>query len=568
MSLAAYKRKRDFRRTPEPAAARPRRAAGAKAKTHRFVVQKHAASRLHYDFRLEIGGTLKSWAVPKGVPFDKGEKHLAVHVEDHPVSYIDFEGTIPEGQYGGGTVMVWDTGTFETLGDSPAKDYARGRLHLVLAGKKLKGEWHLVQIRGENQWLLIRGGEDMRPVSRKADDSSVLSGKSMRQLGETGRVWESKPRAATTGKRPVAKGRARASDARRKASVDAAIPPASGRTAGRTSAAKKRIAAPVFFEPMKALLVTEPPAGDWHYEIKFDGFRALALKGAGETRLLSRNEKDLGAKFPAIAEAVAGLAVRDCVLDGEIVALDPKGRSSFQLLQAYELGETPPALVYYIFDLPRLEGIDLRELPLEERKARLAALLSETDSDALRYSASLGDDAPALLRQARKLGLEGLIGKRAGSRYESGRRSGAWIKLKLHREQEFVIGGYTPPGGSRPHLGALLVGVHDENGALLCTGKVGTGFNAASLRALHARLEKIRRPDCPFANLPATRASRFGKGLTASALRHCHWVRPVLVCQLRFSEWTRDGSLRQPVFLGLREDKDAREVVREKAKAV
>lgn len=564
MSLAAYKRKRDFRRTPEPAAARPRRTAGAKAKAHRFVVQKHAASRLHYDFRLEIGGTLKSWAVPKGVPFAKAEKRLAVHVEDHPVSYIAFEGTIPEGQYGGGTVMVWDTGTFETLGDSPAKDYARGRLHLVLAGKKLKGEWHLVRFHGEeeNQWLLIRGGEDMRPVSRQADDRSVLSGKSMRQLGQTGRVWESKPRAADAKKSFAAKLETKAKTRKAAAPPAVAGPPAAHRSGGRSSAA-----APAFFEPMKALLVTKPPAGDWLYEIKFDGFRALALKGAGETRLLSRNEKDLGAQFPAVAEAVAALEVHDCILDGEIVALDAKGRSSFQLLQAYELGETPPALLYYVFDLPRLDGKDLRELPLEERRARLAALLSEADSGLVRFSTSLGGDAPALLRRAKKLGLEGLIGKRAGSRYESGRRSGAWIKLKLHHEQEFVIGGYTPPGGSRPHLGALLVGVHDKAGKLVCTGKVGTGFNAATLRALHARLEKIRRPDCPFANLPATRASRFGKGLTASALRDCRWVKPSLVCQLRFSEWTRDGSLRQPVFLGLREDKDPREVVREKAKA-
>ena len=549
MSLAAYKRKRDFRRTPEPAAARPRRAATARG--NRFVVQKHAASRLHYDFRLEIDGTLKSWAVPKGVPFKKGEKRLAVHVEDHPVSYIDFEGTIPEGQYGGGTVMVWDTGTFELLGESPAKDYARGRLHVTLTGEKLKGEWHLVRFHGEdeNQWLLIRGGEDMRPVSRKADDTSVLSGKSMSQLGQTGRVWKSKPRSPAAGPSTV------------KARKTASAPSVAGRPGGRG-------AAPAFLEPMKALLVAEPPAGDWLYEIKFDGFRALALKGGGETRLLSRNEKDLGAKFPGIAEAVDTLAVRDCILDGEIVALDAEGRSSFQLLQAFELGEAPPALVYYVFDLPRLDGDDLRDLPLEERKARLENLVQNMDSGGLiRYSASLGSEAAALLRRARKLGLEGLIGKRAGSRYESGRRSGGWIKLKLHHEQEFVIGGYTPPGGSREHFGALLVGVFDQEGDLVCTGKVGTGFDTTTLRALHARLEKLHRPDCPFANLPATRASRFGQGLTASALRDCHWVKPALVCQLRFSEWTRDGSLRQPVFLGLREDKDPREVVREKAKA-
>lgn len=520
MSLKEYRRKRDFRRTAEPQAKR------GGASRRRFVIQKHAASRLHYDFRLELGGTLKSWAVPKGVPYRRGEKRLAVHVEDHPVGYIDFEGRIPQGQYGGGTVMVWDRGTFEPLSKTPAKELAAGKLHFVLHGEKLEGEWYLVRLRDGGQWLLIRGGEDMKPVSKKLDDTSALSGKSMKQLAKGDRVWQSKP----------------------------------------ASSSRRRIkAAPVprFVEPMKAKLVAAPQPGDWIYEIKFDGWRALALKGGAEARLLSRNEKDLGARFPEILKAVAALEARDAVIDGEIVALDAKGRSSFQLLQAYDIGETKPPLFFYAFDLLRCDGEDLRPLPLLERKARLEKLLAHARGP-LRYSAALGTEAKPLLSRAKKLGLEGLIGKMADSRYESGRRSGAWIKLKLQREQEFVIGGYTDPEGTRKYFGSLVVGYY-QNGELLCAGKVGTGFDHKFLASLHAAMRRIAREECPFANLPDRRNGRWGQGITRADMARCHWVKPVLVGQIKFGEWTRDGRLRQPVFLGLRKDKDAREVVREKA---
>jgi bifunctional non-homologous end joining protein LigD len=532
MSLKAYVKKRDFKKTAEP------RGKVATGKGHRFVIQKHAASRLHYDFRLEIDGTLKSWAVPKGIPFAHGEKRLAVHVEDHPVSYIDFEGTIPKGQYGGGTVMVWDRGTFTPDTATPAKDLAGGKLHFTLKGKKLKGAWYLVRIRDpeDNQWLLIRGGDDLKPVSAKQDDTSVLSGKSMKALGESDQVWESKPA-------PAAK-------------------PRKTKSVG----SPRRVAPLKFVEPMKARLADSPPAGDWTYEIKFDGFRALALKNAAGTRLLSRNEKDLVEKFPEVAAAVAALGVDDAIIDGEIVALDDQGRSSFQLLQAYELGDAKPPLHYYVFDLLRLNGESLVDLPLAERKARLKKLLGRKAAGVIRYSASLGSDVAALLKQAQSVGLEGLIGKRTDSPYEIGRRSGAWIKLKLHHEQEFVIGGYTPPAGSRTHFGALLIGVH-QGKKLLFTAKVGTGFNHALLRALHDRFQKLLRDECPFDNLPETKTSRYGQTITASVMKTCRWLKPVLVCQVRFSEWTRDGSLRQPVFLGLREDKDAADVVREKAAA-
>ena len=314
---------------------------------------------------------------------------------------------------------------------------------------------------------------------------------------------------------------------------------------------------------MKARLSESIPKGDWLYEIKFDGFRAIALRGSNETQLLSRNEKDLGGKFPEVMKSVAALKVRDAVIDGEIVALDEKGRSSFQLLQAFETGRERPPIFYYAFDLLQLDGKNLRGLPLSERRARLEKLLAKPPG-IIRYSASLGEDAKELLKQASKVGLEGLIGKREDSLYESDKRSGAWIKLKLQSEQEFVIGGYTPPGGSRKYFGALLIGVY-EKGKLKFTGKVGTGFDHALLKSLHARFVKIAARECPFVNLPEKRKSRYGQNITASEMKKCHWLKPKLVCQVKFAEWTRDESLRQPVFLGLREDKDAKEVMREKA---
>lgn len=549
MSLKEYVRKRNFGKTSEPKSGKPHGGAG-----HRFVIQKHAATRLHYDFRLEIGGTLKSWAVPKGVPFKKGERRLAVHVEDHPVSYIDFEGTIPKGQYGGGTVMVWDAGTFEPLSKTPAKDLEGGKLHFVLSGKKLKGEWYLVRLRDGDEWLLIKGGEDMKPVSAKVDDTSVLSGKSMEQLAKgVGRVWQSKPREES---RSGLRGRAGPPKTAKTKTRSVGL---SGPAAPAAKPSPKLT--PKFIEPMKAQLVDVAPPGDWLYEIKFDGFRAIAFRDRRGTRLLSRNNKDFAKKFPAVLEAVAALDVQDAVIDGEVVALDEKGRSSFQLLQAHDLGQERPPIFFYAFDLLQLNGKNLQRLPLTERKAELERLLDGAP-DVIRYSVSLGNEPDALLKQARELGLEGLIGKRADSVYEPGKRSGNWIKLKLHQEQEFVIGGYTPPGGSRTHFGALLVGVYEGN-QLKFAGKVGTGFNTKLLRSLHAEFKKIETDACPFVNLPEKRSGRYGQGVTAAEMKRCHWVKPVLVCQLKFTEWTRDGSLRHPVFLGLRDDKSAKEVVRE-----
>ncbi len=525
MSLKEYNRKRNFRKTDEP----PGEAA-PNVSANRFAIQKHAASRLHYDFRLEMNGTLKSWAVPKGVPYAKGEKRLAIEVEDHPVSYINFEGTIPQGQYGGGTVMVWDRGTFDPLSKNPSKDLSGGKLHFVLHGEKLEGEWYLVRLRDKKNWLLVRGRDDMKPVSRKMDNTSAISGRSMEAISQGDAVWRSRP-------------------------VKRTFSPA-GRVHGNSPAPF-----PAFIEPMKARLAERPPDGDWIYEIKLDGFRTLAFKNAGSVRLLSRNENDFGEKFPEILAAVEKLAIDDIIIDGEIVALDPRGRSSFQLLQAYDLGQQKAPLYFYAFDLLRFQGRDLQKTPLAQRKALLERALKNAP-DRIQFSASLTGEVKKLLQAAQKLGLEGLVGKRSDSTYESGRRSGAWIKLKLHHDQEMVIGGFTDPEGTRNHFGSLLIGYYDK-GALVCAGKVGTGFDEVLLAALRKRFAFIGVPACPFKNLPEKKTSRYGAGITATDMKRCHWLEPKLVCQVKFSEWTRDGKLRQPVFLGLREDKAAQEVIRE-----
>jgi bifunctional non-homologous end joining protein LigD len=519
MSLRRYTEKRDFSKTPEPKSGPT---AKPKSGLRRFVIQKHEASHLHYDFRLEIGGALKSWAVPKGIPFAKGEKRLAMHVEDHPISYRDFEGVIPKGQYGGGTVMVWDYGTFQTPSQKPAKDLEGGKLHFTLQGKKLSGEWYLVRLKNdEKQWLLIRGGDDMKPVSKKQDDTSALSGKTMSNLANSKRIWHS-------------------------------------------NAGSNRSHILPFFQPMMAKLVKRIPTGDWQFEIKYDGFRALAfIESKGDVRLMSRNEKDLGGKFPDVLESLRKLPTKNTVLDGEIVVLDSKGRSSFQLLQNWESGDKRRPLFYYIFDMPQHDGTDLRSVPIEDRQARIHKLIRRP-TGIIGISEVLHGDGEALLEQARKLGLEGLIGKRARSLYEPGRRSGAWIKLKTHREQEFVIGGYSDPAGGRQHFGALLLGYFESRKLRFC-GKVGTGFNDSMLRSLRMKFQELETAECPFENLPESRSGRFGSGITRAEMRRCHWLKPELVCQVRFSEWTDDFKLRQPVYLGLREDKNARDVVREEA---
>ncbi|MEY2558317.1 MAG: bifunctional non-ous end joining protein LigD [Verrucomicrobiota bacterium] len=565
MGLTEYKKKRNFGVTAEPAGKPlPKLVKGAS----RFLIQKHDASRLHYDFRLEMDGVLKSWAVPKGLPWGKGEKHLAVEVEDHPVEYATFEGIIPQGQYGGGTVMVWDRGNYHVYGEEPMKALREGRLHLVLDGEKAKGEWALIRTRmeaGKPQWLLLKSGKSIRPISKRRDDQSAKTGRTMAQIAaqrdaewESNREDKSKSTLRSRVKAALKKkdDRPEKSESRQK-SGRRGTPFLPEKELAKLPAGKAR-----FIPPMKPKLLDEPPAaGDWLYELKFDGIRLIAVKKGAKVNLISRNGNELAGRFANEASAVAALPIDDCVIDGEVVALDEKGGSSFQLLQAHEMEGRRAPIYYYVFDLLQAAGKSLIGLPLERRKDLLSALCKNA-GDAIRFSGEIGGDPVALLREVRRLGLEGVIGKQRGSVYEPDRRSGTWIKLKCVSEQEFVIGGFTPPQGARKHFGALLVGYYEKK-RLLFAGKVGTGFDTKLLASLHKRFKAEKRDDCPFADLPSKQGGQWVQGITPAMMRRCEWVDPVFVCQVKFAEWTRDGKLRQPVFLGLREDKKATEVVRE-----
>jgi bifunctional non-homologous end joining protein LigD len=581
MALEEYNRKRDFRRTAEPAGKPlPKRVKGAS----RFVIQKHAARRLHYDFRLQMEGVLKSWALPKGLPWKRGEKHLAVEVEDHPIEYENFEGIIPEGQYGGGTVMVWDRGTYYVYGEQPLKSLREGKLHLVLDGQKAKGEWTLVRIRGrgdeKNQWLILKTSADAKPISQKLDDQSVNTGRTMKQIAEARDAeWESNREVDES---PTSKFKARIRQAVKKKQNDEGVrqthlPAVASVKEGRLPAAKRgnrsgrSTVAPLpdlpsakarFVEPMKAKLVEKPPTtGVWLYELKFDGIRLIAVKNDTKVSLLSRNQNDLSGRFPEIVDAIKDLPARESVIDGEVVALDEEGRSSFQLLQALEMEGRKSPVYFYAFDLLQLDGKSLLSLPLEARKSVLEKFCGDA-ADPIRYSGPIGSDAERLLKEVKRRGLEGIIGKLRNSVYEPGRRSGAWIKLKCVAEQELVIGGYTPPQGARKHFGALLVGYYN-NENLVFAGKVGTGFTAKSLAMLHKKFRDEERDNCPFVDLPAKQNGQWVQGITPSMMKKMHWVNPKFVAQIKFLEWTRDGKLRAPVFLALREDKKPTDVVRE-----
>jgi len=568
MGLTEYKKKRNFGVTAEPKGGKPlpKLVKGAS----RFVIQKHDASRLHYDFRLEMDGVLKSWAVPKGLPWEKGEKHLAVEVEDHPVEYATFEGIIPQGQYGGGTVMVWDRGNYHVFGEEPSKALRGGRLHLVLDGEKAKGEWALIRTRMEgakSQWLLLKSGNSIRPISKKRDDQSVKTGRTMAQIAaERDAEWQSNRDDKSKSKLIKAPPKKK-DDRQEKSKSKEKHGPRSPALAGslpKKELAKLPAGKPRFIPPMKPRLVETPPtAGDWVYELKFDGIRLIAVKNGAKVNLISRNRNELGGRFSQVASAVADLPIEDCVIDGEVVALDEKGGSSFQLLQAHEMEGRRAPIYFYVFDLLQAAGKNLIGLPLERRKALLSALC-EGVADSIRFSGEIGGDPVALLQEVRRLGLEGVIGKQSGSIYEPARRSGAWIKLKCVNEQEFVIGGFTPPQGARKYFGALLVGYYEKK-RLLFAGKVGTGFDSKMLASLHKRLRAEKRTDCPFADLPSKQGGQWVQGITPAMMRRCEWTNPVFVCQVKFAEWTRDGKLRQPVFLGLREDKKPAEVVRESA---
>ena len=524
-TLKVYKAKRNFAITSEPAEGGEPCANGLS-----FVIQKHWASRLHYDFRLELDGAMKSWAVPKGPSYDTRDKRMAVHVEDHPISYNEFEGTIPEKQYGAGKVIIWDKGTWEPLED-PRAGFEKGSLKFEMHGHKMHGKWALVRIKNRSDerqepWLLIKEKDDF---ARPVEEFSVVD-----ELPDSVKTL---PLPADAVKKPKKAAPARS---RRGAMPDGA----------------RKAALPEELSPELATLVDKPPSspGDWIFEVKFDGYRMLARIEGKSVRLLTRNGNDWTGRLQPLHKELARMKLDDGWYDGEIVVNDEQGRPNFGLLQlAFDGSDTAP-IQYFIFDAPYLKGHDLRDVRLEERRALLQAALAARPSDSVRFSAEFGEDPAQLIQAACKLGLEGVIGKRRDSRYVT-RRSPDWIKLKCQLRQEFVIGGYTDPQGSRVGIGALLLGYHDQDGVLQYAGNVGSGFDSKTLLDLLKKLQALDTDVSPF---PAR----------AVPGRKHHWVKPTLVAEVSFSEWTNTGSVRHPVFQGLRSDKPARKITREEAKHV
>ncbi|MER8364991.1 DNA ligase D [Mesorhizobium sp. M1378] len=528
-SLEQYHAKRNFKKTAEPAGKLSR---GKKAEPGGiFVIHKHAATRLHYDLRLEHGGVLWSWAVTRGPSLDPHEKRLAVHVEDHPIDYAPFEGTIPKGQYGGGSVIVWDEGTWVPDGD-PAKAMKKGHINFELHGHKLHGAWHLVRLKprpGEKRdnWLLIKSDD---AAARPGEDilqeapQSVKSGLTIEEVGE-GKTADGKKPRVWQSDRPAT---------------------------GKKAVAARRLE---FIEPALATLERDaPPGKDWLHEVKFDGYRMQAQLAGTEVRLLTRTGLDWTDKFGgAIVAALGGLKCTDAIIDGEIVVLADNGVSSFSLLQQDLSAGRTDRFIYYVFDLLRLNGEDIRSEPLVERKERLRTLLAgQAEDQAVRFSDHFAEPGKIMLEHACRLGLEGVVSKRADAPYRSGRVP-SWVKSKCTARQEFVIGGYMPSDKTGRGLRSLLVGYH-EGGKLRYAGRVGTGFTAKSTNELKKRLDALKTTTSPF-----DRAVPRGKGLV--------WVKPELVGEVEFRSWTSDRIIRHASFQGLREDKPAEEVVQEKPKA-
>jgi bifunctional non-homologous end joining protein LigD len=606
VSLDEYKRKRRFEETPEP----PPKL--GKKSQHRFVVQKHRATRLHYDFRLEMEGVLKSWAVPKGPSLDPADKRLAMQVEDHPVSYFDFEGAIPEGNYGAGTVMVWDVGTWEALSPEPVKGkfvpgtdaeasamLKKGDLKIRLRGKKLNGDFALIHMRSRRpgtkgtEWLLIKKQDDAVVKGYDIDqyDDSVLTGRSMADIaGDQGSAkW--------TSSRPVSRGAVKApwlADAiakfdkksKKNLTADSAerevkknekdktlagSANSEGRRTGKSSsvslvsseaealAGSVKRPMPTAIHPMLATSVDVPfDDPEWLFEIKWDGYRAIAFIAKGKVRLVSRNQNDLTAQYPELQSVPSFIPAETAILDGEVAALDEQGRSSFSLMQqrtgirsgGRRTGSRQDIpVLYYVFDLLYLDGYDLRRVSLEQRKDLLARITSRDGP--VRYSDHF-PQGKALFAAARQQGLEGILAKRRSSVYEE-RRTREWLKIKITQTLDCVIGGYTEPEGSRSYFGSVVLGLYDKKGDLIHIGQAGTGFDEATLKQVWQALKKLE-----------TKRSPFPHGV--EALRTVHWVKPDLVAEIKFTEWTHESAeggmkLRAPVFLLLREDKDPKECV-------
>ncbi|MGH9605716.1 MAG: DNA ligase D [Terracidiphilus sp.] len=564
--LARYRSMRNFSETAEPRGSLGGRPSPRMTAALPFVVQKHAATRLHYDFRLGWNGVLKSWAVTKGPSYFPGDKRLAVQVEDHPIEYGGFEGTIPKGQYGGGAVMVWDSGTWEPHGDAD-RGLNDGHLKFELHGKKLKGNWVLIRMHGraggsdKANWLLIKEKDRFaresseQPITEQAPDSAV-SGRSIQDIATAkGRVWKS------------ASGNGTSAPGRHAAREQPATPAGTAkgkRTRARPAAdlsSTPRERFPGFIAPQLAQQAEAPPSGsNWEHELKLDGYRIQIHVRPGEKRnrdvrsatLLTRKALDWTARMPEIASAAARLDVTSAIIDGEAVALDERGVSDFGALQAAFQEGRQRYISYFAFDILHLDGHNLRSLPLSERRTILAGLLQGNGGGSpLRLSESLEADGKEVFKKACALGAEGIVSKLATAKYASGRGS-AWLKVKCRQEQEFVIGGFTLPSKGDVGIGALLLGYYD-GGKLRYAGRSGTGFTQKTHRAIRAQLERLKQKESPFAGVPR------------EVKRTAHWVKPKLVAQIAFSNWTRDRLARQAAFKGMREDKPADEVVRETA---
>jgi bifunctional non-homologous end joining protein LigD len=616
MALEEYKRKRRFEETPEPP---------PKVETksgNRFVVQMHDATRLHYDFRLEMEGVLKSWAVPKGPSLDPADKRLAMQVEDHPVSYFDFEGNIPENNYGAGTVIVWDVGTWTPLSPvavagkyvpgteaEAAAMIAKGDLKFRLNGKRLKGDFALVKMRGRrpgskgNEWLMIKKHDDhvVEEYDIEAIDQSVLSGRTLEQVaGDAGSAeWKSRPagrgklkaawladavaRVAKKKQELTTEDTEDAEENKRRKNTSSKTPSQAMAAARATKEIKPSVPSvssvvkafagapvkrgmPLKIHPMLAESVEKAFDGaEWLFEIKWDGYRAIAFIDGGKVRLVSRNQNDLTPRYPELKEMAKFVQAKTAILDGEVVALDEEGRASFSLMQQRTgfrpggrraVGNAEVPVLYYAFDLLYLDGYDWRRVPLEERKRKLASLV--VAGDVVRYSDHYVERGKALLEMARQKGLEGIVAKKRVSFYEE-RRSREWLKIKIRRRIECVIGGYTEPEGSRAHFGSVVLGLYDKKGRLIHVGQAGSGFDQKSLDEISKVLKKLETKKNPF----------FGE---VEALRKVSWVKPELVAEIEFAEWTEGTSegggpkLRAPVFLGLRDDKDPKECLLEGAR--